>query len=364
MKFDNERRLFYGPIPNTEIPSVLRGTGYYVDERYYEDPTVESFIKNTLSKFPLEYQEGFKYDFALSFAGEDRDLVEIIARELIINDSKIFYDNFSKEELIGKDLSTYFKNTYGKLSKYVVLFISKNYEMKEWTNFEFEIARDEAKIRKEEFILPIRLDDTILHGIKRTIGYIDFRTEGIFGTINLLLKKLSKSYESSEFKEIEKQDFIKKIEMKYQTKNPQSAIKITRGNKIKNNIELNKKKIERFLKKLRKLFDTLYDTKAATSYVFTKKIHNSEEMQDFFGIIARESSRPGVPIDDEAIYFLNGKYYIIPNSATLRILNESGQYEDLIAKDSSEKEISKILNKLFDEIIISIKNEYDNDLGS
>ena len=221
MKFDNKERFFYGPVPGTEFPSILRGTGFYIEEGYYNEPAVDSFVNKTFSKFPIKFQEGFKYDFALSFAGEDRELVEIIAKELILNDSKIFYDNFSKEELVGKDLSTYFKNTYGKSSKYVVIFISKNYEMKEWTNFEFEIARDEAKLRKEEFILPVRLDNTILHGIKRTIGYINFRSEGIFGTISILLKKINKSYENSNYKDIEKNDSIKKIEMKYQIKIPQ-----------------------------------------------------------------------------------------------------------------------------------------------
>ena len=299
----------------------------------------------------------------MSFAGEDRELVEIIAKELTINDSKIFYDNFSKEELIGKDLSIYFKNTYGKYSKFVDIFISKNYEMKEWTNFEFEIARDEAELRKEEFILPVRLDDTLLHGIKRTIGYINFRSEGIFETISILLKKINKNYENSEFREIEKKDFIKKIEMKYQVKIPQSPQEITSGNIIKDSVESKKKKIERLLKKLRTILDKLYDTKAATSYVFAKKIRQSEEMQDFFGIVIKEPSHPGVPIDDMAIYFLDGKYYIIPNSATLRNLNDSGEYIDLLAKNSTKKEISTILNMLFDELIIYIKDEHNIDMG-
>ena len=68
-------------------------------------------------------------------------------------------------------------------------------------------------------------------------------------------------------------------------------------------------------------------------------------------------------IDDEAIYFLDGKYYIIPNSATLRTLNDSGKYVNLLAKNSPKKEISKILNMLFDELIINIKDEYNIDIG-
>lgn len=135
----------------------------------------------------------FKFDFALSFAGEDRDMVEKIAYKLEEKGIKVFYDKFQKAELWGKDLSDYFKNTYGKSSKYVVIFISKHYEIKEWTNFEFDIARDEEKKRKEEFILPIRFDDTILFGLKSTRAILDYREEGIEEIVKLLCEKLELS---------------------------------------------------------------------------------------------------------------------------------------------------------------------------
>ncbi len=68
--------------------------------------------------------------------------------------------------------------------------MSKHYPVKEWTNFEFQIARDEAKKREEEFIIPIKLDDTILYGLKDTIAYFDYHKKGTRQISALLSKKL------------------------------------------------------------------------------------------------------------------------------------------------------------------------------
>src|SRR5260370_32845644 len=51
-----------------------------------------------------DYIPLFQYDVALSFAGEDRGIVESIARQLVDCDVKVFYDEFVTHELWGKDL--------------------------------------------------------------------------------------------------------------------------------------------------------------------------------------------------------------------------------------------------------------------
>ncbi len=214
MKFDNDQRLFHGPIPKTNISSVLRGTGFYVDEGDYNDPRIDDFVGLTFSRFPPSNEVDFEHDIAVSFAGEDREVVDIIAQELRKNKVNVFYDNFFKADLIGKDLSDYFKEKYGKKTKYMVPFISKSYTLKDWTNFEFEIAHDEAERRIKEFILPVRLDTTIMQGLKRTIAYISFIHEGIEGIIKILLEKLNLPYiipfiKNQKIEEIEKVYSIK-----------------------------------------------------------------------------------------------------------------------------------------------------------
>lgn len=70
--------------------------------------------------------------------------------------------------------------------------ISKYYPVKDWTNFEFSIIKEEAKKRKTEFILPVRLDDTKIVGIRDEVKYLDYRKEGIDGIVDCLWKKIKK----------------------------------------------------------------------------------------------------------------------------------------------------------------------------
>jgi hypothetical protein len=50
----------------------------------------------------------YKYDIALSFAGEDRDYVEEVANSLNENVVRVFYDKFEQVDLWGKDLVVHF----------------------------------------------------------------------------------------------------------------------------------------------------------------------------------------------------------------------------------------------------------------
>lgn len=143
--------------------------------------------------------------------------MEKIANLLSAKKIKVFYDKFNEAKLLGKKLSTYFQNTYGSKSRYVIIFISKEYQIKDWTNFELKIAREEAKIRKSEFIIPIRLDDTPIIGIHDDVGYIDYRVKKLEGTVNLLIEKLKLN--SSSFDDLKEFVFNEFNNAKVQFKN-------------------------------------------------------------------------------------------------------------------------------------------------
>lgn len=117
--------------------------------------------------------KSYLYDVALSFAGEDRVLAKQIAETLRANGVRVFYDEFYRAELWGKELYEYIQEIYGKRSKYVIIFVSEAYLNKEWTNHERKSALNAAFRRKEDLILPIRLDDTELPGLHQSIGYLD-----------------------------------------------------------------------------------------------------------------------------------------------------------------------------------------------
>jgi len=66
----------------------------------------------------------------ISFAGEDREIAKNLAGKLqnkLVNDRtvKVFYDEFYKSELWGKELTEYFQKAYGHDSRFIVLLLSK-----------------------------------------------------------------------------------------------------------------------------------------------------------------------------------------------------------------------------------------------
>lgn len=117
----------------------------------------------------------FEYDVALSFAGEDREYVERVAIFLREKQIKVFYDKFEEASLWGKNLYTHLSNVYQHKAKYTVIFISKSYSEKLWTNHERENAQARAFTENKEYILPARFDNTEIPGILNTTGYVDLK---------------------------------------------------------------------------------------------------------------------------------------------------------------------------------------------
>ena len=110
---------------------------------------------------------------------------------------------------------------------------------------------------------------------------------------------------------------------------------------------------------LKRLFIRLYKSKAGSSPLFAWTIHDSIEMQDYFGITARGTASPGKDLDDFEIYFMDKLFKIIPNSATLSWDDErKGNYGLLINKDTATNTQEHTLKKLFNHLINFVKNEF------
>ena len=62
---------------------------------------------------------------------------------------------------------------YRKKAKYCVIFSSKHYAEKVWTNHERRSAQARAIKERQEYILPVRFDDTEIPGILPTVGYVN-----------------------------------------------------------------------------------------------------------------------------------------------------------------------------------------------
>lgn len=84
----------------------------------------------------------------------------------------MFYDLFEEVDLWGKDLYSHLTEIYQKRARFTVMFISAAYGHKLWTNHERRSAQARAFQEAQEYILPVRLDDTEIPGVLPTVGYV------------------------------------------------------------------------------------------------------------------------------------------------------------------------------------------------
>jgi hypothetical protein len=98
--------------------------------------------------------KSYKYDVCISFAGEDRDIAEGLANTLFKNDLKVFYDEYERLDLWGKDLYKHLYKVYSAMSRFCIILLSKSYLEKAWPNHELRAAQSRALVERREYILP------------------------------------------------------------------------------------------------------------------------------------------------------------------------------------------------------------------
>ena len=135
----------------------------------------------------------YKFDFAISFSGEDRSVAEELAERLVERGAVVFYDEFYRGSLVGKRLDLEFADVFGTGTQFFVPLVSASYVERPWPQYEWNVAKREAEKRREEFILPVRLDDSLLVGLPDTLCYLDLRYHPVSEVADLLIEKLGGS---------------------------------------------------------------------------------------------------------------------------------------------------------------------------
>lgn len=127
-----------------------------------EDPKFLYFIRHIIwSKFAKQigyFSIDFKskFDFALSFAGENRNVAEALSKALQNREISVFYDKNEQHRILANDVEEYLAPIYRSESKFVVPLLSKDYPKKIWTKFE----SDQFKQRfGSKSIIPIWFSD-------------------------------------------------------------------------------------------------------------------------------------------------------------------------------------------------------------
>lgn len=133
--FIEERQDAFGMFAHfdgiSDILSVEDPKAYY----YLRHVSWPKFVR-TCGFSKLDFKS--KYDFALSFAGADRDLAEALAEALKDRELQVFYDFDERANIAGADIEQYLAPIYSSESEFVLAVIGKDYPRKIWTKFESE----------------------------------------------------------------------------------------------------------------------------------------------------------------------------------------------------------------------------------
>jgi hypothetical protein len=130
------------------------------------------------------------YDICLSFAGQQREYVSMMAESLKASGVRIFYDDYEKAALWGKDLYEHLAWVYSSAARYCILFASEDYARKVWTTHERRSAQERALNEHGEYILPVLFDETQIPGLRSTVAYLDARILSPIEIASLAIEKL------------------------------------------------------------------------------------------------------------------------------------------------------------------------------
>ncbi len=134
------------------------------------------------------------YDVAFSFAEEDRAFVDRVAEHLKSENVKFYYYSQELTTSWGKDLSNYLDQVYRTDARFCVIFVSKFYKTKRWSQHEWERAKARAFFMEHrEYILPFRLDNTDIPGLDDSIAYLSRETHDEAQLAQAILDKIAQN---------------------------------------------------------------------------------------------------------------------------------------------------------------------------
>lgn len=166
-------------------PACARHFYYNAETKNFaiEDPALFYFLKH-LDWQRLRHDCGFRapgrdteYDFAISFAGENRELAREIAQQLSVLDAHVFYDEHFEANFLGGAWSAQFERIFGRDSRLVICLLDQHYRDKIWPTFERECFLPRVP---DGDVIPIFLDDTKFVGIPKDLIGIPFKRSANF----------------------------------------------------------------------------------------------------------------------------------------------------------------------------------------
>jgi len=109
-----------------------------------EDPQFVFFLRNLeWSKFAerigyVNIKFESRFDFALSFAGADRQYAEGLFSLLAEREFEVFYDRNEQHRILAENIEEYLAPIYKSEAAYVVVLLGPDFPKRLWTRFESE----------------------------------------------------------------------------------------------------------------------------------------------------------------------------------------------------------------------------------
>lgn len=133
-----------------------------------------------------------QFKVAMSFPGERRIYVSEVVdslREPLGSDA-IFYDYDYQAQLARPNLDTLLQKVYNNQSELLVVFLSSEYQQKQWCGLEWRAIREIIKMKGDEKVMFVRCDDGDVDGLFSIDGYIDARNTSPERLAELILERL------------------------------------------------------------------------------------------------------------------------------------------------------------------------------
>jgi hypothetical protein len=168
-----EKYFYYNPETKhfaIEDPALF----YYVKHLDWEEQRKKCGFRAT--------EREYDFDFAISFAGENRELARVIKAQLETLDCSVFFDELFEANYLGQAWHKTFMEIFSERSRFIVCILDKYHLEKIWPTFERECFSPRVA---EAAVIPIYLDETIFVGIPRDTVGIKFSTKiGEGSTLN------------------------------------------------------------------------------------------------------------------------------------------------------------------------------------
>ena len=158
---------------NPELQDVIHFDSQ-TKELSVEDPKFVYYIRNLLwSKFceKIGYRSvefDTRYDYALSFAGNDREVAEMLFEHLTERELSVFYDRNEQHRILAENVEDYLAPIYRSEASFVVILLGEEYPKRVWAKFESEQFKDRFG---DKAVIPVWFSDAPPGMFDETVKY-------------------------------------------------------------------------------------------------------------------------------------------------------------------------------------------------